>query len=99
MSNIGYMIECQKGKYKKRYVGETKRSLKYRLAENRDYVTNQHMDKTPRANLSTAGHSLSELKILVIEQVKKKDIKYRKQREMYFIQKFNTLNIGLNKKM
>ena len=97
--NIVYMIECQKDNCKKRYVGESKRSLKHRLAEHRGYVINKHMDKTTGAHFSTAGHSLSDLKIMVIEQVKKKDTEYRKQREKYFIQKFNTLNTGLNKKI
>ena len=85
------MIECQKENCKKRYVGETKRSLKYRLAEHRDKATGAHFN--------TAGHSLSDLKIIILEQVKKKEIEYRKQREKYFIRKLNTLNIGLNKKI
>ena len=93
------MIECQKDNCKKRYVGESKRSLKYRLAEHRGYVINKHMDKTTGAHFSTAGHSLSDLKIMIIEQVKKKDTEYSTQREKYFIQKFNTLNTGLNKKI
>jgi hypothetical protein len=97
--NIVYMIECQKENCKKRYVGETKRSLKYRLAEHRGYVTNQHTDKATGAHFNTAGHSLSDLKIIILEQVKKKEIEYRKQREKYFIRKLNTLNIGLNKKI
>ena len=90
--NIVYMIECQKENCKKRYVGETKRSLKYRLAEHRGYVTNQHIDKATGAHFNTARHSLSNLKILILEQVRKKEIEYRKQREKYFIRKLNTLN-------
>ena len=97
--NIVYMIECQKENCKKRYVGETKRSLKYRLAEHRGYVLNQHTVKATGAHFNTAGHSLSDLKIIIIEQVKKKNTEYRKQREKYFIRKLKTLNIGLNKKI
>ena len=74
-------------------------SLKYRLAEHRGYVLNQHLDKAIGAHFNITGHSLSDLKIIILEQVKKKDIEYRKQRENYFIRKLNTLNIGLNKKI
>ena len=80
-------------------MGETQRSLKYRLTEYRGYVSNQHIDKATGAHFNTAGHSLSDLKIIIIEQVKKKDTEYRKQREKYFTRKFNTLNIVLNKKI
>jgi len=38
------------------------------------------------------------MKVSIIEQVKKKDDIYRKQREKYHIQRFNTFNEGLNKK-
>ena len=93
------MVECQKEPCKKRYGGETQRSLKYRLAEHRGYVSNQHLDKATGAYFNTAGHSLSDLKIIIIEQVSKKDNEYRKQREKYFIRNFNTLNIALNKKI
>ena len=68
------MIECQKENCKKRYVGETKRSLKYRLAEHRGYVTNQHTDKATGAHFNAEGHSLSDLKIIILEQVKKKTL-------------------------
>ena len=97
--NIVYLIECDKDKCKKRYIGESKRSLKYRLADHRGYVLNQYIDKVTGAHFNTAGHSLSNLKITILEQVKKRDTEYRKQREKYFIRKFNTINIGLNKKI
>ena len=56
-------------------------------------MTNQHTDKATEAHFNTVGHSLSGLKIILLEQVKKKEIDYRKQREKYFIRKLNTLNI------
>ena len=80
-------------------MGETTGSLKYRLAKHWGYVTNQLTDKATGAYFNSAGHSLSDLKIIILEQVKKKDTEYRKQREKYFIRKFNTLNIVLNKKI
>ena len=97
--NIVYLIECDKDRCKKRYIGESKRSLKYRLADHRGYVLNQYIEKVTGAHFNTTGHSLSNLKITILEQVKKTDTEYRKQREKYFISKFNTINIGLNKKI
>ena len=38
--NVIYMIECQKDKCKLRYIGQTQRQLKYRLAEHRGYINN-----------------------------------------------------------
>ena len=43
------------------------------------------------------GHSLANVKITILEQVKKLDIMYRKEREKYFINKFNTYHQGLNR--
>ena len=42
------------------------------------------------------GHSLSNMNVTVLENVKKKDIYYRKERESYFIRKFNTYYEGMN---
>ena len=97
--NIVYMIECDKERCKSRYIGETKRSLKYRLAKHRGYVQNTHLDKATGAHFNTPGHSLGNMKITILEQVKKRDTEYGKQREKYFISKFNTYNSGMNKKL
>ena len=43
------------------------------------------------------GHSLADLRVTILEQVKKKCILYRKEREEYFIRKFNTVHEGINK--
>ena len=40
-TNLIHMIECQKSRCKEtRYIGETGRPLKYRLAEHRGYIVN-----------------------------------------------------------
>ena len=39
-----YLIECKKDKWNMKYVGETKRILKFRLADHRGYVNN--LDET-----------------------------------------------------
>ena len=78
-----------------RYIGETSRILKFRLAEHRGYVNNGD-DTATGEHFNLPGHSLSDLSITILEQVKKKDDLYRKEREKYFIRKFNTFYRGLN---
>ena len=97
-SNIIYLIECQKLNCKEsRYVGESGRPLRYRLAEHRGYVVNKMTDTPTGAHFNTPGHSLSDMKIIILEQVKVQDQLYRKEREHYFINKFNTYHQGMNK--
>ena len=97
-NNIIYMIECKKDNCKQRYVGQTGRSLRSRLAEHRGYVVNNH-DTATGAHFNTPGHTLSDLTITTLEQVKNNNRSYREQREEYFIQKFNTAYKGLNRKI
>ena len=95
--NAIYMIECEKEKCKLRYIGESKRSIKYRFADHRGYVVNKHVDKATGAHFNLPGHSLSHMKFTILEQVKINNDNYRKERERYFIQKFDTYNQGLNR--
>ena len=64
--NIVYLIECDKEKCKKRYIGETKRSLKHRLADHRGYVQNSHLDKATGVHFNSPGHSTSNMKITIL---------------------------------
>ena len=45
---------------------------------------------------TATGEHLSDLNITILEQVNRKDTLYRKEREKYFIRKFNTFYKGLN---
>ena len=96
--NVIYMIECQKSNCNQRYIGETGRLLRYRLAEHRGYVVNHVTTQPTGAHFTSPGHSLSDMKIMIIEQVKIQDPAYRKEREKYFINKFNTFYEGMNRK-
>ena len=84
-SNIVYMIECSKDNCDQRYIEETKRWLKARLAEHRGYVRSNDTTKATGAHFNLPGHALSDMKVTIIEQVKIKDDQYRKQREEYYI--------------
>ena len=94
-TNIVYLIECTK--CKERYIGESERALKSRLADHRGYVKNYHFDTATGAHFSKSGHDLSHLSITILEQIKNKNETYRKEREKYFINKFNTFYKGMNK--
>ena len=93
--NIVYMIECLK--CFERYIGESKRSLKDRLADHRGYVDNEKTNIVTGAHFNKPGHNLSHLSITIIEKRKyrQKDL-YRKERERYFINMFNTHYKGMN---
>ena len=45
------------------------------------------------------GHSISNMKVTIVERVKKNDDQYRKEREKYFINKFNTFYRGINRQL
>ena len=97
-SNIIYMIECQKENCNEQHIGESGRPLRYRLAEHRGYVVNHLTNQPTGAHFNSPGHSLSDMKIMILEQVKIQDPNYRKEREKYFINKFNTYYVGMNRK-
>ena len=80
------------------YIGETKRILKFRIDDHRGYVSNS-IDTATGSHFTQPGHSLANLQVTAIEQIKKtNDNEYRKTREEYFIRKFNTVNKGINRK-
>ena len=68
-----------------------------RLAEHRGYVTNKVTDKSTGEHFNLPGHSLADIEATVIEQTQGKGSEYRKEREHYFIRKFNTYYKGLIK--
>ena len=67
------------------------------MADHRGYVTNKIVEKATGAHFNLPGHSLANLTITILEQVKYQDKEYRKERESYFIRKFNTFYKGINR--
>ena len=96
--NIVYALKCKKENCGKTYIGETKRYLKSRLDDHRGYIVNSLTSKATGEHFTQPGHSLADLQVTVLEQVKKNNTLYRKEREEYFIRKFNTFHNGINKK-
>jgi hypothetical protein len=54
-------------------------------------------DKSTGDHFNSPGHSLSDMQVSVIERVKRKGTEYRKEREHFFIRKFDTYYNGLNR--
>ena len=97
--NVVYLIECNIETCKKRYVGETERRLKDRLADHRGYVTSKVVTQPTGAHFNLPGHSEANLRVTILEEVKKKCSLYRKEREKFYIKKLNTVHEGLNKRV
>ena len=73
--------------------------LKARLSDHRGNINQQIVRVTTGDHFNLPGHSLANLKVSILEAVKKNYILYRKERETYFINKFNTYYHGWNKEM
>ena len=80
-----------------RYIGETERELKKRLINHKGYVQNQMMNQATGYHFNLQGHSLDNMKITIVEKVKKLDAAYRKERETFHMNQFNTRYKGLKR--
>jgi hypothetical protein len=70
--------------------------LKCCLADNRGYITNQDLTTPIGQHFNSPGHSLSDFSITIFENIRSQDHLYRKEREKYFMRKFNTFYRGVN---
>ena len=96
--NVIYLIQCNKDSCRQKYIGETGRIFKFRLDEHRGYITNKVESQATGRHFNLPGHSLANLEATVIEQVQTNTEAYRKQREHFYIRKFNTFHQGMNQK-
>ena len=92
-----YLIECQKDNCKQRYIGETGRILKFRIDEHRGYINNKVISQATGAHYNLPGHSLADMRVTGLEQLKRSCEEYRKERESSYIKKFDTYYNGLNR--
>ena len=88
------MLICKK--CQKKYIGTSGRQLKKRLSDHRGYISSQVESRATGAHFNLPGHSLADLSVTLLEQTKS-DPEYRREREKYFIRKFDTVNNGINK--
>ena len=78
------------------YIGMTTRKFKDRLAEHRDYPKRDVITEPSGRHFTKNGHSVANMKGLVLEKVRNPDPYVLKSREHLMIQKFNTFREGLN---
>ena len=93
--NIIYCITCKKCKIQ--YIGESERTVKERFSEHLGYVNNANFYQATGAHFNSKGHSVSDMRITVIEKIVSQEHQIRKEREKLYIQKFNTRYRGLNR--
>ena len=94
--NLVYCISCDR--CLEQYVGETEKTLSQRFAQHRGYVNNQKLDQATGEHFNLPGHSLSDMKVTILEKLHSDDPNMRKIRESYYIKKLNTKYKGMNKK-
>ena len=95
--NVVYCITCKKCRIQ--YIGETWKSVSERFKEHKSYVTSKNLSKATGEHFNGPGHSVSDMSISVVEKIFSKDGFYRKEREKFYIQKFNSKFKGLNRKI
>ena len=95
--NVVYMIDCQKERCRQRYIGVTQRSFRKRVNEHIGYVKNKKISEATGEHFNLPGHSHTDMKFTIIEQVKSLDPVYAREREKLHIKKFNTYHKGINK--
>ena len=66
--------------------------------EHKQYVTSRQTTKATGLHFNLPGHSISDMKVTILEKVHSLDPLVRREREDLFIRKFNTKYKGLNKK-
>ena len=72
------------------YIGETERSLQEGFSEHKKYVIRRQKSKATGLHFNLPGHSISDMKVTIIEKVHSLAPLVRKEREELYIRKFNT---------
>ena len=95
-SNLVYLVECTK--CNDQYIGQTKHTLEERGNQHLGYIRNNNQKQATGRHFNLPGHKISHFTISVLETVYIKDLRYRERRESHWIDKFNLVYKGMNKK-
>ena len=92
-SSVVYLLYCDKHCPNSQYVGRTKNTLRQRFYVHRTYINkNSGTQKTHvTEHFNQPGHTLSNLKCLVIEKVYSQDIGDMERRESFWMKKLKTV--------
>ena len=74
----------------------TSRTFQARMSEHRDYPKRDVTTEPSGMHFTQRGHNVSDLKGLVLEEIKSKDPFVLRARENMLIKKFDTFRHGLN---
>jgi hypothetical protein len=98
--NCVYLWKCMKPNCQDfpecEYIGMTSRPFRARMSEHRDYPKRDVDTEPSGKHFTKRGHSVSDMRGLVLEQVKSKDPFVLRARESMLIKKFDTFRHGLN---
>ena len=99
--NVVYYWKCTKDNCSSfprcEYIGLSSRSFQKRFYEHQYYVKSDKISEPSGEHFSLPGHSLSDMKGMVLEEVRNSDPFVLRAREALLIEKFNTYSLGLNK--
>ena len=90
------MLECKK--CNARYIGETEREFRERIKEHIGYARTKNLNKVTGNHFNLPGHEIYHMKFTIIEKVKFNNTQYRKEREKFHINKFDTYRHGMNER-
>jgi hypothetical protein len=101
--NLVYVIACDKRECRYiQYIGETSKKLKERFSQHLSCVrsTNENLKQTAVAeHFNLPAHSSANMKVSVLEKCIQNSAMYRKCRESFFINRFETKHLGLNRRI
>ena len=96
-SNIIYLIECNKDRCTKRYIGFSTQVFRERMLQHLGYVRNKVLSKATGQHFDMPGHTKNNMTFTMIEKVRSVDPLYGREREKLHIRKFNTYYGGINR--
>ena len=76
---IIYLIQCDKKNCKNKNCWGKIKAIRKRIREHRAYIHRTETDQTTGAHFNKPGHSISNMKITIIEKVKSSAPIYRKE--------------------
>ena len=96
--NIVYAKLCKKENCRSVYSGETKRLLKFCIADHCGYVINKETTQATGSHLNLPGHTLADLQVSCIEIVTKNITLYRKIKEASHLIRLDSIYQVINRK-
>ena len=96
-TNVCYIIKCNKDNCQEYYIGETGNELRKRITQHRGYVNNKETKKATGFHFNLPGHSITDMKVTILEKIRYTSEAYRKKREELLISKFDSFYNGMNR--